>query len=160
MGETLRRPPKVKGLPGQSESLRQKDRGPEGVLESPIGFDLDRRRRGNTLRFGTGRKKETLTRDRGYSRVARFTPHTEADVQEMLEAIGVETLDDLFADVSPKFEGELDLPEALSEYEALREVDVPGERERLTGCPSSSGRGLTTGSYPPPSARSSPAAST
>jgi hypothetical protein len=28
----------VKGLPGQSESLRQKDRGPEGVLESPIGF--------------------------------------------------------------------------------------------------------------------------
>jgi glycine dehydrogenase subunit 1 len=41
----------------------------------------------------------------------------------MLEAIGVETLDDLFPDVSPKYEGELDLPEALSEYEALREVD-------------------------------------
>jgi glycine dehydrogenase subunit 1 len=42
----------------------------------------------------------------------------------MLEAIGVKTLDDLFADVSPKYEGELDLPEALSEYEALREVDA------------------------------------
>ncbi len=55
--------------------------------------------------------------------MARFTPHTEADVEEMLEAIGVDTLDDLFADVSPKFSGELDLPEALSEYEALREVD-------------------------------------
>ena len=55
--------------------------------------------------------------------MARFTPHTEADIQEMLEAIGVETLDDLFPDVSPKYEGELDLPEALSEYEALREVD-------------------------------------
>ncbi len=55
--------------------------------------------------------------------MARFTPHTEADVQEMLEAIGVDTLDDLFADVSPKFEGELDLPPAFSEYEALREVD-------------------------------------
>jgi glycine dehydrogenase subunit 1 len=55
--------------------------------------------------------------------VARFTPHTEADVQEMLEAVGVETLDDLFADVHPKYEGELDLPEALSEYEALKEVD-------------------------------------
>jgi glycine dehydrogenase subunit 1 len=37
--------------------------------------------------------------------VARFTPHTEADIQEMLDVIGVETLDDLFADVSPKFEG-------------------------------------------------------
>jgi glycine dehydrogenase subunit 1 len=55
--------------------------------------------------------------------VARFTPHTEEDVREMLDAIGVETLDDLFADVSPKFEGELDLPPALSEYEALRDVD-------------------------------------
>ena len=55
--------------------------------------------------------------------MARFTPHTEADVGEMLEAIGAASLDDLFADVSPKFEGELDLPPALSEYEALRDVD-------------------------------------
>ncbi|CAA9458124.1 MAG: hypothetical protein AVDCRST_MAG58-1843 [uncultured Rubrobacteraceae bacterium] len=28
----------MKGLQGQSESLRQKDRGPEGVLESSTGF--------------------------------------------------------------------------------------------------------------------------
>ncbi len=54
--------------------------------------------------------------------MARFTPHTEADVGEMLEAIGVDSLDDLFADVSPKFEGELDLPPALSEHEALADV--------------------------------------
>ena len=55
--------------------------------------------------------------------MARFTPHTEEDVREMLDAIGVETLDDLFADVSPKFEGTLGLPSALSEYEALGDVD-------------------------------------
>jgi glycine dehydrogenase subunit 1 len=55
--------------------------------------------------------------------VARFTPHTEADVVEMLEAIGVDSLDDLFADVSPKLEGELDLPPALSEHEALADVN-------------------------------------
>jgi glycine dehydrogenase subunit 1 len=55
--------------------------------------------------------------------VARFTPHTEDDIREMLEAIGVETLDDLFSDVSPKFEGELDLPPALSEFEALSDVN-------------------------------------
>ena len=55
--------------------------------------------------------------------MARFTPHTEDDVREMLEAIGVETLDDLFSDVSPKFEGELDLPRALSEFEALSDVN-------------------------------------
>jgi glycine dehydrogenase subunit 1 len=60
--------------------------------------------------------------------VARFTPHTEDDIQEMLDAIGVETLDDLFADVSPKYQGDLALPEALSEYEALREVDSLAEK--------------------------------
>ena len=54
--------------------------------------------------------------------MARFTPHTEADVEEMLEAIGVESLDDLFSDVSPKLEGELDLQPALSEHEALANV--------------------------------------
>jgi glycine dehydrogenase subunit 1 len=55
--------------------------------------------------------------------VARFTPHTEADVKEMLEVIGVDTLDDLFADVSPKLKEELDLPPALSEHEALADVN-------------------------------------
>ncbi len=55
--------------------------------------------------------------------MARFTPHTEDDIREMLEAIGVETLDDLFSDVSPKFEGKLDLPPARSEFEALSDVN-------------------------------------
>ncbi len=55
--------------------------------------------------------------------MARFTPHTDADIHEMLDAIGVETIDDLFADVQPKFEGKLDLPPVLSEYEALRDVN-------------------------------------
>jgi hypothetical protein len=40
----------------------------------------------------------------------------------MLEAIGVGTVDDLFADVPTKLEGDLNLPPALSEYEALRDV--------------------------------------
>ncbi|MDQ4126976.1 MAG: aminomethyl-transferring glycine dehydrogenase subunit GcvPA [Actinomycetota bacterium] len=66
--------------------------------------------------------------------MARFTPHTEADIQEMLGAIGVETLDDLFADVAPKFEGELDLPPAASEYEALKEVEAMA-RENVAGLP-------------------------
>ncbi|HSK84313.1 MAG TPA: aminomethyl-transferring glycine dehydrogenase subunit GcvPA [Rubrobacter sp.] len=66
--------------------------------------------------------------------MARFTPHTEADVQEMLGAVGVETLDDLFADVHPRYEGELDLPPALSEYEALREVDALA-KENVSGLP-------------------------
>ncbi|MEW6636577.1 MAG: aminomethyl-transferring glycine dehydrogenase subunit GcvPA [Actinomycetota bacterium] len=66
--------------------------------------------------------------------MARFTPHTEADVREMLEAIGISSLDDLFADVSPKLEGELNLPSALSEYEALRDVERLA-KENVTGLP-------------------------
>jgi glycine dehydrogenase subunit 1 len=66
--------------------------------------------------------------------VARFTPHTEADVKEMLEAIGVDTLDDLFADVSPKLEEELDLPPALSEHEALADVHELA-KENAAGLP-------------------------
>ncbi|MGH3107406.1 MAG: aminomethyl-transferring glycine dehydrogenase subunit GcvPA, partial [Rubrobacter sp.] len=66
--------------------------------------------------------------------MARFTPHTEADVQEMLGAVGVETLDDLFADVHPRYEGEIDLPPALSEYEALTEVDALA-KENVSGLP-------------------------
>jgi glycine dehydrogenase subunit 1 len=52
----------------------------------------------------------------------------------MLEAIGVDTLDDLFADVSPKFEGELDLPPALSEHEALADVNEAA-KENVAGLP-------------------------
>jgi glycine dehydrogenase subunit 1 len=52
----------------------------------------------------------------------------------MLEAIGVGTVDDLFADVSPKLEGDLNLPPALSEYEALRVVEKLA-RENVTGLP-------------------------
>ena len=55
--------------------------------------------------------------------MARFTPHTDDDIREMLEAIGVESLDDLFADVSPKLKGTLNLPPTLSEYEALSNVN-------------------------------------
>lgn len=66
--------------------------------------------------------------------MARFTPHTEDDIREMLEAIGVETLDDLFADVSPEFEGELDLPPTLSEYETLSDVNKLAAKN-VTGVP-------------------------
>ncbi len=66
--------------------------------------------------------------------MARFTPHTEADVREMLEVVGAESVDSLFADVSPEFEGELNLPPALSEHEALADVDRLA-RENVSGLP-------------------------
>jgi glycine dehydrogenase subunit 1 len=58
----------------------------------------------------------------------------------MLEAVGVSTLDELFADVEPKFEGELDLPSVLSEYEALRDVNDLA-KENVAGMPTFLGAG-------------------
>lgn len=66
--------------------------------------------------------------------MARYTPHTEEDVREMLEAIGVSSVDDLFSDVAPKFEGELALPPAASEYEVLSEAEELAARN-ATGMP-------------------------
>lgn len=54
----------------------------------------------------------------------RYIPHTEEDVRQMLAAIGVQSIDDLFEEVPAdlRLDRELDLPEALSEGELLREL--------------------------------------
>ncbi|MBE0411483.1 MAG: aminomethyl-transferring glycine dehydrogenase subunit GcvPA [Anaerolineales bacterium] len=52
-----------------------------------------------------------------------FIPHTDADREAMLEAIGVKHLEDLFQDVPEKFRfPKLDLPEAITELEAMAEL--------------------------------------
>jgi len=53
----------------------------------------------------------------------RYIPHTAGDVSEMLERIGVKSLEDLFVEVpeSVRLKRPLDLPEAVSETELLRE---------------------------------------
>ncbi len=53
-----------------------------------------------------------------------FNPHSEADRQEMLRAIGIKSEDELLADIPAKFrlDGPLDIPSALSEWEAFRTV--------------------------------------
>ncbi len=49
----------------------------------------------------------------------KYFPHTKEDIRQMLERIGVQSLDDLYAEVPEeiKFKGEYDLPEAKSEIE-------------------------------------------
>jgi len=51
--------------------------------------------------------------------VSPYLPHTDADVRAMLEKAGVESLEDLYADVPAKFlkKGPYALPEAMSEQE-------------------------------------------
>ena len=48
-----------------------------------------------------------------------YFPHTEEDIRQMLDRIGVKSLDDLYADVPADFlyKGEYDLPDAKSEHE-------------------------------------------
>jgi glycine dehydrogenase subunit 1 len=53
-----------------------------------------------------------------------FIPHSEADRREMLERVGVSDIRELYGDVPAELilDGDLDIPEALSEWEAVREL--------------------------------------
>lgn len=55
----------------------------------------------------------------------RYLPHTQADIDEMLQAIGAASLDELFSMVpdSCRQQGELDLPPALSEWQLNAQMD-------------------------------------
>lgn len=58
-----------------------------------------------------------------------FIPHTEADRKEMLGAIGVETVEDLFQDVPEALRfPELDLPAGISEWEIVQELNNLADR--------------------------------
>ena len=48
-----------------------------------------------------------------------YFPHTDDDIKEMLQRIGVSSLDDLYADVPAEFifKGQYDLPDAMSEQQ-------------------------------------------
>jgi glycine dehydrogenase subunit 1 len=54
-----------------------------------------------------------------------YFPHTSEDVRQMLERIGVSSLDDLYSDVPQdvKHKGEYDLPDAMSEDEVREYFD-------------------------------------
>jgi glycine dehydrogenase subunit 1 len=59
-----------------------------------------------------------------------FVPRSKREKQEMLEAIGVASFDDLLADMpdAVRLQGDLDLPDALSEMEAKRFLrDLAGQ---------------------------------
>ncbi|MDP6040231.1 MAG: glycine dehydrogenase, partial [Candidatus Latescibacteria bacterium] len=60
-----------------------------------------------------------------------YTPHTEHDVQKMLEVIGVGSTDDLFAPIRESLRlRNLDLPPGLSEMEVVSVVQGLADRVR------------------------------
>ncbi len=63
-----------------------------------------------------------------------YLPHTEAQRLEMLAAIGVTSVDELFADIPGAFRNpEISLPPALTELELLREIGGLAKRNAVPG---------------------------
>ncbi len=62
----------------------------------------------------------------------RFAPHTDADVREMLDRCGVDSLDRLFDRIPPsvRLERDLDLPAGVSEMEILADLRSLAARDR------------------------------
>ncbi|MGN1260934.1 MAG: glycine dehydrogenase, partial [Alloprevotella sp.] len=54
----------------------------------------------------------------------KYLPHTPSDLEEMLRVIGVQSLDELYAEVPEelKLKRELNIPAAMSEIEVRREL--------------------------------------
>jgi glycine dehydrogenase subunit 1 len=61
-----------------------------------------------------------------------FAPNTDADIRAMLDALGLASVDDLFAPIPPslRYEEPLDIPEGHTEIEVLRELGVLAARNR------------------------------
>jgi glycine dehydrogenase subunit 1 len=62
----------------------------------------------------------------------RFAPHTDHDVREMLDALGLSSLDDLYAHIPPQvlLDRPLDVPAGLSEMELQDELARLADRNR------------------------------
>ncbi len=63
-----------------------------------------------------------------------YIPNTPADREEMLKVIGVSSVDDLFRDIPQSYSAPaLDIPQALSEMELLRELEALGAENWHSG---------------------------
>lgn len=63
----------------------------------------------------------------------KYFPHTQADIDTMLRKVGIESLDDLYAEVPEevRFKGDYDLPEAKSELEVRQAFDRLCQRNQV-----------------------------
>jgi glycine dehydrogenase subunit 1 len=67
-------------------------------------------------------------------RASAYIANTDADRRAMLDVIGVDSSDELFADIPAEFHiAGLDLPPALSEAELARELSALAKRNRPAG---------------------------
>ncbi len=66
----------------------------------------------------------------------KYFPHTDSDLQQMMQRIGIDRLDDLYSDVPEfiRFREDYDLPEAMSESEVRRVFEQLGDMNRPLMC--------------------------
>ncbi len=67
----------------------------------------------------------------------RYIPHTKKDTEEMFSAIGIESIDELFADIpeNVRFKGEYDLVRSLCDVEVTEEIDKIAKKNRIDMIP-------------------------
>lgn len=68
--------------------------------------------------------------------IHKFLPHTNEDIQQMLERVGVKNLEDLYAEVpeSIRFKGDYDIPESMSELEIRAFFEKLGQKNNTLIC--------------------------
>ena len=66
----------------------------------------------------------------------KYFPHTEEDLQAMLDKVGVDSLDALYADIPEaiRFRKDYDLPEAVSEVEIRQTLELLGRQNKQLTC--------------------------
>ena len=66
----------------------------------------------------------------------KYFPHTEDDLQAMLEKVGVESLDDLYAQIpkSIRFKGDYEIPLGASEMEVRQTFELLGSKNKQLTC--------------------------
>ena len=66
----------------------------------------------------------------------KYFPHTEDDLQAMLAKVGVDSLDALYAQIpeSIRFQGDYQLPSAMSEMEVRRTIELLGAQNKQLTC--------------------------
>ncbi len=66
----------------------------------------------------------------------KYFPHTQDDIEQMLAAAGLKSIDDLFAEIPEQllFKREFELPEAMSEVEIRKFFDALGNKNCQLAC--------------------------
>ena len=66
----------------------------------------------------------------------KYFPHTESDLQAMMEVVGIKSLDELYAEVpeSVRFRGDYQLPSEMSELEVRQLFEQLGSQNRQLVC--------------------------